>query len=49
MRLSIHPPDFTHAEIWNQILRFLDQLLSGRTPTTYAAWIDEQRMIANRK
>ena len=47
IRLSIHPPDYTHAEIWNQILRFLDQLLSGRTVTTYAAWIDEQRARIN--
>jgi uncharacterized protein len=48
LRLSIHPPDYAHPEIWNQILRFLDQLLPGRTVTTYAAWIDEQRMAANR-
>ena len=48
LRLSIHPPDYTHAEIWNQILRFLDQLLIGRTVTTYAAWIDEQRMAGSR-
>ena len=47
MRLSIHPPDCTHAEIWNQILRFLDRLLNGRTVTTYAAWIDEQRARVN--
>jgi predicted deacetylase len=48
LRLSIHPPDYTHAEIWNQILRFLDQLLIGRTVSTYAAWIDEQRMASRR-
>ncbi len=48
LRLSIHPPDYTHAEIWNQILRFIDQLLPVRTVTTYAAWIDEQRMASSR-
>jgi hypothetical protein len=29
-------------------LRFLDQLLVGRTATTYAAWIDEQRTAGSR-
>ena len=47
VRLSIHPPDYVHREIWNQVLRFIDELLVGRTPTTYAAWMDEQRAIAN--
>ena len=46
-RVSIHPPDYTHREIWNQILRFIDELLVGRNLTTYAAWIDEQRAVAN--
>ena len=45
VRLSLHPPDYSHREIWNQILRFVDELLAGRTATTYAAWIDEQRAI----
>jgi hypothetical protein len=43
LRVSIHPPDFTHREVWNQILRFIDELLAGRSLTTYAGWIDEQR------
>jgi predicted deacetylase len=47
LRLSVHPPDYTHREIWNQILRFVDQLLIARTARTYAAWIDEQRLVAN--
>jgi uncharacterized protein len=47
VRLSIHPPDYSQREIWQQILRFIDELLVGRTPTTYAAWIDEQRAAAN--
>jgi hypothetical protein len=45
VRLSLHPPDYSHNEIWNQILRFIDELLAGRTATTYAAWIDEQRAV----
>ncbi len=47
LRLSIHPPDFAHREIWNQILRFVDQTLVGRSATTYAGWIDEQRAFAH--
>ncbi len=43
MRLSIHPPDYEHAEIWRQIVRFIDRALPARNLTTYAAWIDEQR------
>jgi uncharacterized protein len=48
VRLSIHPTDYTHPEVWKQILKFIDQLLKGRSPTTYAAWIDEQRVQSNR-
>jgi uncharacterized protein len=44
VRLSIHPADYEYPEIWKQILRFLDRLLPGRNVTTYAAWIDEQRV-----
>ena len=47
LRLSIHPSDYEHGEIWNQILRFLDEMLSGRCATTYASWIDEQRAVAS--
>jgi predicted deacetylase len=47
LRLSIHPPDYSHPEIWGQIVRFVDQVLAGRTATTYAAWIDEQRAQRN--
>lgn len=44
-RLSIHPPDYAHPQIWDQILRFIDQVLIGRRALTYAGWIDEQRAI----
>ena len=47
LRLSIHPPDYAHTEIWNQILRFVDQLLIGRAATTYATWIEENRARLN--
>lgn len=45
LRLSIHPPDYAHPEIWKQILRFIDQTLVGRNVTTYSGWIEEQRAI----
>ena len=45
-RVSIHPPDFHHREIWRQILRSIDRLTENRTPTTYRDWIAEKRSSA---
>jgi hypothetical protein len=42
-RVSIHPPDRVHPEIWRQILRLTDRLLENRNATTYRDWIAEQR------
>jgi uncharacterized protein len=42
-RISIHPPDHEHPEIWRQILQLTDQLVENRTPTTYRDWIAEKR------
>jgi predicted deacetylase len=42
-RVSIHPPDLEHPEIWRQILRLTDRLIEDRTPTTYRDWIAEKR------
>jgi predicted deacetylase len=42
-RVSLHPPDRDHAEIWRQILRLTDRLVENRTPTTYRDWIAEKR------
>ena len=42
-RVSIHPPDRRHPEIWNQILRLTDGLTENRTPTTYRDWVAERR------
>ena len=42
-RVSIHPTDRDHPEIWKQILRLTDQLVENRTPTTYRDWIAEKR------
>ncbi|HEY2139170.1 MAG TPA: hypothetical protein VGH00_03760, partial [Chthoniobacterales bacterium] len=42
-RISLHPPDRDHPEIWRQILRLTDRLLENRNATTYRDWIAEQR------
>jgi predicted deacetylase len=42
-RVSIHPTDRDHPEIWKQILRLTDQLVENRTPTTYRDWVAEKR------
>jgi hypothetical protein len=42
-RVSIHPPDRNHPEIWQQILRLTDRLVENRTATTYRDWIAERR------
>jgi predicted deacetylase len=42
-RVSIHPPDLDHPEIWQQILRLTDRLVENRTATTYRDWIAERR------
>lgn len=42
-RISIHPPDRDHPEIWRQILRLTDRLIENRTATTYRDWIAERR------
>jgi uncharacterized protein len=42
-RVSIHPGDRDHREIWRQILRLTDRLVENRTATTYRDWIAEKR------
>ncbi len=42
-RVSIHPPDQDHPEIWQQILRLTDRLVEDRTATTYRDWVAERR------
>ena len=43
-RVSLHPPDRDHKEIWEQALRLIDCLLEDRTATTYRDWIAEKRV-----
>jgi predicted deacetylase len=42
-RISIHPPDYSHPEIWRQIGRSIDRLIKDRKPTTYRDWVAEGR------
>src|SRR6059058_191725 len=42
VRLSIHPPDFSHPAIWRQIVDLIGDIDGRRTPTTYQDWIAEQ-------
>ena len=44
VRLSIHPPDYSHPSIWRQIVDLVDGMASIRTPTTYQEWIADQRL-----
>jgi predicted deacetylase len=43
-RISVHPPDRDHPEIWRQLLRLTDRLVENRTATTYRDWIAECRV-----
>jgi predicted deacetylase len=44
LRISIHPRDYCHPAIWNQIVGFVSATSSRRTVTTYQDWIAEQRL-----
>lgn len=43
-RVSLHPPDRDHPEIWRQALRLTDRLMENRNATTYRDWIAEKRI-----
>jgi predicted deacetylase len=44
LRISIHPPDYSHPAIWAQIVAFVEVTARSRTTTTYQDWIAEQRL-----
>jgi predicted deacetylase len=43
-RLSLHPPDYLHAPIWQQIVDLIRAMEQDRTPTTYQDWVAEWRL-----
>jgi len=49
LRLSIHPPDYSHPAIWRQILGLINKFNETRTPTTYRDWVAEQRLMVGRR
>ena len=48
LRIGLHPPDYQHDDVWQQIIRMLDALSDARTATTYRDWLAEQRIAAVR-
>jgi uncharacterized protein len=44
VRLSVHPPDYSHPSIWRQIVDLVGGMTPTRTPTTYQDWIADQRV-----
>jgi uncharacterized protein len=44
LRISIHPPDYSHPAIWRQIGVLIERSIRSRTATTYQDWIAEQRL-----
>ena len=44
MRLSIHPPDYSHPVIWQQIVDLVTEMAPVRTPVTYQDWVADQRI-----
>ena len=44
LRISIHPPDYSHPTIWRQVTHIIDRAITSRTATTYQDWIAQQRM-----
>jgi hypothetical protein len=44
LRVSLHPPDVDHPEIWRQIARFLAATAVDRNLTTYGEWVAQMRV-----
>src|SRR5215470_5032675 len=39
LRISIHPPDYSHPTIWRQVTHIIERAITSRTATTYQDWI----------
>jgi Predicted deacetylase len=44
LRISIHPPDYSHPTIWRQVTGMIERAIGSRTATTYQEWIAQQRL-----
>jgi predicted deacetylase len=45
LRISVHPPDYSHPAIWRQIIDLISAASELRIATTYQDWIAEQRQM----
>jgi predicted deacetylase len=44
LRISIHPPDYSHPTVWRQVTGMIERAIGSRTATTYQDWIAQQRL-----
>ncbi|MGB9475005.1 MAG: polysaccharide deacetylase family protein [Candidatus Udaeobacter sp.] len=44
LRISLHPPDYSHPPIWRQVTGMIEKGIGSRTATTYQDWITQQRL-----
>ena len=44
LRISIHPPDYSHPTIWRQVTTMIERAIGSRTATTYQEWVAQQRL-----
>jgi predicted deacetylase len=44
LRIGIHPPDYSHPTIWQQVTALIEKSIGSRTATTYQDWIAQQRL-----
>ncbi|HEY7001745.1 MAG TPA: polysaccharide deacetylase family protein [Candidatus Udaeobacter sp.] len=44
LRISLHPPDYSHPTIWRQVTGIVQNAIRSRTATTYQDWIAQQRL-----
>lgn len=46
LRLGLHPPDYRHPAIWQQVRRLTGAALrDGRRVETYASWLDRKQTV----
>ena len=48
LRISIHPVDLRHAQVWRHIRELVTRARAEREPQTYHAWLTRQRAVTPR-
>lgn len=46
LRLSLHPPDVSHPQIWRQIRGMIERAVRDREPMTYQSWLTRAAFAA---